>query len=211
MKLGRPQLHESDVYIRLADQGIIAPIGILRQAETSIMGLTTVIDYEVIDLKDEQYSYPALVGRPWGRRMKASISLEKDRIKIKGKGKRVIIPLDPAQGKAWEEVDDTNVDARRLYQVIQSNEDTMEPTKDGQLHFGSPLSVGYNSDTELYNWEIENYESIARESYSILAIHKKSVRHCSSMTTVPKLFEKKIRECSSLVPTSTKSKLPRPL
>ena len=80
VKLGRPQLYESDVYIRLADQGIIAPIGALIQAETSIMGLTTVVDYEVIDLKDEQYSYPALVGRPWGRRMKASISLEKDRI-----------------------------------------------------------------------------------------------------------------------------------
>lgn len=106
--------------------------------------------------------------------MKASISLEKGRIKIKGKGKRVIIPLDPAKRKAWEEADDIDVDARRLYQVIQSNEDTMEPNKNGELHFGSPLSVGYNSDSELYNWEIENYESIARESYSIMAIPKKS-------------------------------------
>ena len=44
--------------------------------------------------------------------MKASISLEKGRIKIKGKGKRVIIPLDPGKGKAWEEADDDNVDAR---------------------------------------------------------------------------------------------------
>ena len=82
------------------------------------MGITTMIDYEVIDIQDEQHTYPALVGQPWGRRMKASISLEKGRIKIKGKGKRVIIPLDPAKGKAWEEVDDTNIDARRLYQVI---------------------------------------------------------------------------------------------
>ena len=31
------------------------------------------------------------------------------------------------------------------------------------------------------------------------------------MTTVPKLFEKKMRECPSLVPTSTESKLLRPL
>lgn len=72
-----------------------------------------------------------MVGRPWGRRMKASIFLEKDRIKIKGKGKRVIIPLDPTKGKAWEEANDDDVDARRLYQVIQSNEETMEPNRNG--------------------------------------------------------------------------------
>ena len=87
----------------------------------------------------------------------------------------------------------------------------MEPTKSGELHFSSPLSVGYNSDTELYNWELENYKAIARESYSILAIPKKSVRHCLAMTTVPKLVEKNIREVPSLIPTSTKSKPLRPL
>jgi len=137
--------------------------------------------------------------------------LEKGRIKIKGKGKRVIIPLDPAKGKAWEKADDADVDARRLYQVIQSNENTMEPTKNGELHFGSPLSIGYNLDSELYNWEIENYESISRESYSIMAIPKKSGRNYCSMSTFPKLFEKKIQEVPSLVPTSTESKHLQPL
>lgn len=87
-------------------------IGVLKQAETSIMGITMMVDYEVIDIQYEQHTYPALVGRPWGRRMKASISLEKGRIKINGKGKRVIIPLDPIKGRAWEEVDDDDIDAR---------------------------------------------------------------------------------------------------
>jgi len=164
------------------------------------------IYYEVIDIQDEQHTYPALVGRPWGRRMKASISLEKGRIKIKGKGKRVIIPLDHVKGKSWEEVDDDDVDAWRLYQVIHSTEDTMEPNRNEELHFGSPLSVGYNSDSKLYRWEIENYESIARDSYSIMAIPKKSVRNCFSMSTIPRIFEKKVREVASLVPTTTESK-----
>ena len=150
------------------------------------------VDYEVIDIQDEQHTYPALVGRPWGRRMKASISMEKGRIKIKGKGKRVIIPLDLVKGKAWEEEDDDDVDARRLYQVIQSTKDTMELNRNGELHFGSSLFVGYNLDSELYNWEIENYESIARDSYSIMAIPKKSVRNCCSMSTTPRIFENKV-------------------
>lgn len=135
----------------MADQGLIAPISVLKQAETSIMGITTIVDYEVIDILDEEHTYPTFVGRPWGRRMKASISLEKGRIKIKGKGKRVIIPLDPIKEKGWEEMDDDDINTRRLYQVIQSTEDTMEPNTNGELHFGSPLSVGYNSDSKLYN------------------------------------------------------------
>ena len=87
----------------------------------------------------------------------------------------------------------------------------MEPNRNGELHFGSPLSVGYNSDSELYNWEIENYESIARDSYSIMAIPKKSVRNYCSMSTTPRIFEKKVREVLSLVPTTTESKPLRPL
>ena len=53
IKIGRPQLQESGIYIRLAVQGLIAPIGVLKKAETSIMGITTMIDYEVIDIQDE--------------------------------------------------------------------------------------------------------------------------------------------------------------
>ena len=76
----------------------------------------------------------------------------------------------------------------------------------GELHFGSPLSVGYNLDSELYNWEIENYESIARESYSILAIPKKPRKSCYTLSIFPKIFEKKIRETPSFISTSTESK-----
>ena len=62
IKISRPQLLESGIYIRLADQGLIAPIGVLKKAETSIMGITTIINYEVIDIQDEQHTYPTLVG-----------------------------------------------------------------------------------------------------------------------------------------------------
>ena len=190
IKIGRSHLQESGIYIRLEDQALIAPIGVWKNAETSIMGITTMIDYEVIDIQDEKHTYPVLVGRTWGRKMKASISLEKGRIKIKGKGKRVIIPLDPVEGRAWEEPDDDDFNAQRLYQVIKSNEDIIEPNINGEIHLGSPLSIGYNSDSELYDWEIEKYESIARDSYSIIAILKKSIKNYCFISAVPKVFEK---------------------
>ena len=53
--------------------------------------------------------------------MKANISLEKDRIKLKGQGKDIIIPLDPKEGAPWEEADDLEARVRLLYQVMQSS------------------------------------------------------------------------------------------
>ena len=59
--------------------------------------------------------------------MRANILFEKDRLKIKGKGKNIIIMLDPKDGQPWEEPNDDDVDIYQLHQVIQHNEDTMEP------------------------------------------------------------------------------------
>ena len=71
------------------------------------MGIYVRIDFKVIEPKEGSKSYPALVGRPWARKMKANISLEKYRIKLKGQGKKVIIPLEPKEGAPWEEPDDS--------------------------------------------------------------------------------------------------------
>ena len=53
------------------------------------------VDFEVIDLVGEIPTYLAFFELPWGRRIKAKISLEKDIIKLKGNNKNIIIPLDP--------------------------------------------------------------------------------------------------------------------
>ena len=57
--------------------------------------------------------------------MKASISIEKERIKLKGEGKKVIVPIKPSQGKPREEPDDANDDIQKLYQTVQNNEDSV--------------------------------------------------------------------------------------
>ena len=62
------------------------------------MGISSKIDFKVIEPKEGSKSYPPLVGWPWARKMKANISLEKNSIKLKGQGKKVIIPLDPKEG-----------------------------------------------------------------------------------------------------------------
>ena len=87
----------------------------------TIKGITTKFDFEIINPKEGSSSFPTLVGRPWGRKMKASISLNKERIKLKRNGKKVIVPIHPLQCEPWKEPIDEEVDVRQLYQ-IQNNE-----------------------------------------------------------------------------------------
>ena len=58
--------------------------------------------------------------------MKASISLDKDRIKLKVNEKKVIVPIHPSQGEPWTKPVYEEVDVQKLYE-IQNNEDYAEP------------------------------------------------------------------------------------
>ena len=92
-QIGRPRLYESSIYLKLADQGLIEPIGVWKNVDTMIKGISTKVDFEIIDPKEGSSSFPVLVGRPWGIKMKASISLDKERIKLKWNGQKVIVPI----------------------------------------------------------------------------------------------------------------------
>ena len=88
--------------------------------------------------------------------MKACISMEKDRIKLKGVGKKVIVPIYPSQEKLWEEPNENEGYIRRVYQIMENNEGSIEPNEYGELHLGSPMSVEQNSGSKLYNSHMEN-------------------------------------------------------
>ena len=161
--------------MKLADQGLIEPLGLCRNIETTIMGIIVTTNFKVIEPKEGSKSYPALVGLPWARKMKANISLEKDRIKLKGQGKKSIIPLDPKEGTPSEESNDIEEKVKQLYKVIQSNCDPVEPKNQGKFDLASPTSVSRNSDAELYDWKLEKYESYANDCWTIEAIPKNQV------------------------------------
>ena len=61
-QLGRPQLNESGIYLKLADQGLIEPIGVWRNVDTTIKGISTKIEFKIIDPKEGSRSFLALVG-----------------------------------------------------------------------------------------------------------------------------------------------------
>ena len=113
-KLGWPQLVKSDYYLKLADQGLIEPLGLCRIIETTIMRILVKINFKVIEPREGRKSYPTLIVWPWARKMKDNISLGKDRIKLKWQGKKVIIPVDPKEGAPCEEPNDSEEKVRKL-------------------------------------------------------------------------------------------------
>ena len=61
-KLGRPKLYDSGIYLKSSNQILIEPIGVWRNVDTTIKGISTKVDFEVIDPKEGSSSFPALVG-----------------------------------------------------------------------------------------------------------------------------------------------------
>ena len=82
IRIGRISLAPTLNYLKLVDQRLIEPIGILRNINTQIMGILTQFEFEFIAPVMDMTTYVALFGWPWGKKMKANISLEKDRIKL---------------------------------------------------------------------------------------------------------------------------------
>ena len=62
--VGHPRLFELVVYFKLADQGLIEPIGVWKNVNMTIKGISTKVDFEIIDPKEGSNSFPTLVGRP---------------------------------------------------------------------------------------------------------------------------------------------------
>ena len=55
-KLGRPQLVKSDYYLKLVDQGLIEPLGLCINVETTIMGISVQVDFKVIEPREGRKS-----------------------------------------------------------------------------------------------------------------------------------------------------------
>ena len=88
---------------------------------------------------------------------------------------------------------------QQLFQ-IKNNEYYTEPNAYGELYLENIEWVIYNSDVELYDWQIEKYELQARYYWTIEAIPKKNIKQCYFVTSNPNIFERKIREHPTLAP-----------
>jgi hypothetical protein len=97
--MGKSKLIYSPIRLRMANQQDFNPFGRLEHVPMDIDGLRMFANFEVIEIVDDSFPYPALLGIDWAfinstvdDLNKRCMNFEKDRL-------RVITPLDPDEGR----------------------------------------------------------------------------------------------------------------
>ena len=60
-QMGKTALAWSPIQLRLANQQRIVPLGIFLSVQIDLAGVSTVVDFEVIEIIDDSDPYPALL------------------------------------------------------------------------------------------------------------------------------------------------------
>ena len=102
-QMEKPTLDWSPIQLRLVNQQRIMPLGRFPSVLVDIDGVSTLADFEVIEIIDDRNPYLALLGIEWAINNDAVINLKKRQMTFEGKGLRVIVPLDPSQGERYTE------------------------------------------------------------------------------------------------------------
>ena len=100
--------------------------------------------------------------------MQASLSLEKERMKFKGDGKKILVPLRGKMEMTCEFVEDVVI-VEEIYRKII--EEDHEPNDEGEIPLSSPTSLA-DSDQRIYEWQMQQYELGRRDYFSIQFIPK---------------------------------------
>jgi hypothetical protein len=90
----KSKLIYSPIRLRMANQQAVSPFGRLEHVAVDIDGVRTFIDFEVIEIVDDNFPYPALLGIDLAFDNSTVVDLKKIRMKFERDGLRVIAPLD---------------------------------------------------------------------------------------------------------------------
>jgi hypothetical protein len=99
--MGKPKLIYSPIRIRMDNKQVVIPFGILEHVHVDIDGVRTFADFEVIEIVDDSFNYPVLLGSDRAFNNSTLVDLNKIRMMFEGDGLRVIAPLDPDEGQRY--------------------------------------------------------------------------------------------------------------
>jgi hypothetical protein len=97
--MGTLKLIYSPISLRMANQQAISPFGRLEHVPVDIDGVRTFSDFEVIEIVDHNFPYPALLGIDWAFNNSTVVDLKKRHMNFEKYGLRVIAPLDLDEGQ----------------------------------------------------------------------------------------------------------------
>jgi hypothetical protein len=138
--MGKPKLIYSPLRLRMANQQAMSPFEILEHVPVDIDGVRTFVDFEVIEIVDDSYPYPALLGIDWAFNNSIVVDLKKRPMTFEGDGLRVIAPLDRNEGPRHIEPireEDHAYELENIYKLTTRQQYYINPTTDGNLSWRS--------------------------------------------------------------------------
>jgi hypothetical protein len=179
--MGEPTLGYSRVQLKLANQHRVLPIGRLKGVTVDLDGVSTMVDFEVVEIVDGTTPYPTLLGLDWAFDNKAIINLKTRKITFESGKYRVIAPLDPSEGERFVEATCLALEEiNQLYRTTAREEDYVNPTTYGILIWRSITSCASDSNTSLENWKH--------------LLHEVSTRRCTRIECIVRWVGTEIRE-----------------
>jgi hypothetical protein len=94
----KTRLIYSPITLRMDNQQAIGPFRQLEHVPVDIDGVRTFADFEVIEIVDDNFPYPALLGIDWAFNNSTVVDLKKIHMTFERDGLRFIAPLDPDEG-----------------------------------------------------------------------------------------------------------------
>lgn len=99
--MGRPVLQWSPIQLRMVNQQKIILVGRLQGITVDIEGVSTLVDFEVIKIVDDNNPHPALLGIDYATNMNEVINLKKRKMIFEKKSVHLVIPLDLGKGSCY--------------------------------------------------------------------------------------------------------------
>jgi hypothetical protein len=101
--MGKLKLIYSPIRIRMDNKQVVDPFGQLEHVPMDIDGVRTFSYFELIEIVDDSFPYPALLGIDWAFDNYTVGDLKKICITFERVGLRVIAPLDLDEGPRYTE------------------------------------------------------------------------------------------------------------
>jgi hypothetical protein len=118
----------------------LIPFGILEHVPVDVDGVRIFVDFEVIEIVDDIFPYPALLGIYWAFNNSTVVDLKKRRMNFEGNGLKFIAPLDPDEGPRYTKPireEDPAYELENIYKLTTRQHDYINPTADGNISWRS--------------------------------------------------------------------------
>jgi hypothetical protein len=138
----------------------------LEHVPVDIDGVRTFADFEVIEIVDDSFLYPTLLGMDWAFNKSIVVDLKKRCMNFEGDDLRVIAPLDPDEGQRYIDPireEDYAYALENIYKLTTRHQDYINPTANGNLSWRSDSACSLDLEEALENWQNNMYEVSTRQ------------------------------------------------